>query len=141
MSKIGTYNLAMTEKVNELGYDTVEEAVADGWDSSEFYASYIKDEQEQAHKEWLEEQASEYGYGSLQEALDNGMKVAYGEHTAYLYREDGQAEAHREWLKEKIVVLGDLRNLLTGMSVAGKSDTTEFGIIKRTIEFIQKGEM
>lgn len=96
MSKIGTYNLAMTEKVNELGYDTVEEAIADGWDSNEFYASYIKDEQEQAHKEWL---------------------------------------------KEKIVVLGDLRNLLTGMSVAGKSDTTEFGIIKRTIEFIQKGEM
>lgn len=58
MSKIGEFNLAMTEKVNELGYDTVEEAIADGWDSNEFYMSYMKeakDELEEAHKAWLEE--------------------------------------------------------------------------------------
>lgn len=88
----------------------------------------------------LEEQAAEYGYDSLVEALGDGIKVAYGKHTAYLYREDGQAEAHKEWLKKKAIVLGDLRNLLTAMSFAGKSDTTEFGIVQRAIEFIEGGE-
>lgn len=88
----------------------------------------------------LEEQAAEYGYDSLIEALGDGIKVAYGKHTAYLYREDGQAEAHKEWLKEKAIILGDLNNMLVGMSAAGKSDTIGFDIIKRTIEFIQRGE-
>ncbi len=58
MSKIGQYNIEMTEYVNELGYETVEEAIADGWDSAEFYASYRKqteDEQTKAHEAWLEE--------------------------------------------------------------------------------------
>ena len=60
MSKIGNFNIAMTEKVNELGYDTVEEAIADGWDSNEFYASYMeaaRREQEKAHDAWLKERA------------------------------------------------------------------------------------
>ena len=58
MSKIGNFNIEITEKVNELGYDTVEEAIADGWDSNEFYASYMektRDERVEAHKAWLEE--------------------------------------------------------------------------------------
>lgn len=58
MSKIGNFNLEMTEKVNELGYDTVEEAIADGWDSNEFYASYHEEkrnELDEAHKAWLKE--------------------------------------------------------------------------------------
>lgn len=58
MSKISNFNIEMTEKVNELGYDTVEEAIADGWDSNEFYMSYMKnviDEREEAHRAWLEE--------------------------------------------------------------------------------------
>lgn len=64
MSKIGQYNIELTEHVNELGYETVEEAIADGWDSAEFYASYEKqnivpapykpkDEQTKAHEAWL----------------------------------------------------------------------------------------
>lgn len=56
MSKIGNFNIAMTERVNELGYDTVEEAIADGWDSNEFYESYMEEarsEQEKAHNAWL----------------------------------------------------------------------------------------
>ena len=58
MSKIGQYNIEMTEYVNELGYETVEEAIADGWDSAEFYESYRKqteDEQTKAHEAWLKE--------------------------------------------------------------------------------------
>lgn len=61
MSKIGDFNIAMTEKVNELGYETVEEAIANGWDSNEFYMSYMeeaKDEQEKAHEAWLKEKDS-----------------------------------------------------------------------------------
>lgn len=61
MSKIGNFNLEMTEKVNELGYDTVEEAIADGWDSNEFYLSYHEEkrnELDEAHKAWLEEKES-----------------------------------------------------------------------------------
>jgi len=95
MSKIGQLNIEMTEKVNELGYETVEEAIADGWDSAEFYASYTKDEQTKAHEAWLE---------------------------------------------EKKELVGDLRNLLLGMHVAGKSDTTEYNIINHALEFINKGE-
>lgn len=67
MSKIGQFNIAMTEKVNELGYETVEEAIADGWDSNEFYMSYmkeVKDEQEKAHDAWLKER----------EEVVNGLK-------------------------------------------------------------------
>lgn len=64
MSKIGDFNIAMTEKVNELGYETVEEAIADGWDSNEFYMSYMKearDEQEKAHEAWLKEREQVLG--------------------------------------------------------------------------------
>lgn len=56
MSKISQLHAEMTERVNELGYETVEEAIADGWDSAEFYASYKKqekDEQTKAHEAWL----------------------------------------------------------------------------------------
>lgn len=92
----------------------------------------------QLHAE-LEEQANEYGFDSLQEALDNGLKVAYGNYTAYLYRDDGQADAHEAWLKEKTVVLGDLRNLLIGMHASGRSDSTDYAIIEHALEFIAKG--
>lgn len=89
----------------------------------------------------LQEQANEYGFDTTQEALDNDFKVAYGDHTAYLYRDDGQADAHEAWLKEKAEVIGDLNNMLIGLSAAGKSDTTEFGIIQHAIKFINNGEM
>ena len=66
MSKMSQIHAEMTEHVNELGYETVEEAIADGWDSAEFYASYEKqnmvptpykpkDEQTKAHEAWLKE--------------------------------------------------------------------------------------
>jgi hypothetical protein len=56
MSKMSQIHAEMTERINELGYETVEEAIADGWDSAEFYASYkepVKDEQTKAHEAWL----------------------------------------------------------------------------------------
>lgn len=74
MSKIGNFNLEMTEKVNELGYDTVEEAIADGWDSNEFYASYHevkRDEQEKAHEAWLKEK--QVVVGDLKNLLIHGV--------------------------------------------------------------------
>lgn len=93
----------------------------------------------QVHAE-LEEQANEYGFDSLQEALDSGLKVAYGDYTAYLYKDDGQADAHEAWLKEKKALVGDLRNLLIGMHASGRSDSTDYAIIEHALEFIVKGE-
>lgn len=88
----------------------------------------------------LEQQAYDLGYESLGEAIEKGCMIDYKKEKL-LTIDDVQKIAHEAWLEEKKVILGDLRNLLTGMSVAGKSDTTEFGIVKRAIEFIQKGEM
>jgi hypothetical protein len=99
MSRIGQANIEMTERVNELGYETVEEAIADGWDSAEFYASYkesVKDE---------------------------------------------QTKAHEAWLDEKKVIIGDLTNMLIGLHAQGKSDGTDYAVIKRTLDFITRGEM
>lgn len=98
MSKISQIHAEMTERVNELGYETVEEAIADGWDSAEFYASYKEP------------------------------------------AKDEQTKAHEAWLKRKEVVVGDLRNLLLGMHVAGKSNTIEYKVINNALTFILEGE-
>lgn len=56
MSKIGRVNLELQEEANELGYDTVQEAIADGWEANEIAATLTKkDELEEAHKAWLKE--------------------------------------------------------------------------------------
>lgn len=94
----------------------------------------------QTHAE-LEEQAYEYGFNSLQEALDTGAyEVIYGPYRAYLDKKDGQAEAHKAWLEEKKVLVGDLRNLLIGMHASGRSDSTDYAIVEHALEFITKGE-
>lgn len=106
MSKISQIHAEMTERVNELGYETVEEAIADGWDSAEFYASYGK---------------------------QNMIPAPYKP-------KDEQTKAHEAWLKRKEVVVGDLRNLLLGMHVAGKSNTIEYKVINNALTFILEGE-
>ena len=56
MSKIGRLNLELQEEANELGYDTVQEAIADGWEANEIAATLTKkDELEEAHEAWLKE--------------------------------------------------------------------------------------
>lgn len=56
MSKIGRVNLELQEEANELGYGTVQEAIADGWEANEVAATLTKkDELEEAHKAWLKE--------------------------------------------------------------------------------------
>lgn len=56
MSKIGRVNLELTEEANELGYDSVGEAIADGWESNEVAATLTKkDELREAHEAWLKE--------------------------------------------------------------------------------------
>ena len=87
----------------------------------------------------LEEQAYDLGYESLTQALEAGYTIDYKE-KKLISLDELQAIAHEEWLREKKVVLGDLKNLLIGMGTAGKSDTTEFEIIRHAIEFIEEGE-
>lgn len=56
MSKIGRVNLELTEEANELGYDSVGEAIADGWEANEIAATLTKkDELREAHEAWLKE--------------------------------------------------------------------------------------
>ena len=87
----------------------------------------------QLHLE-LSEQAFDLGFESLEEAFDNGYEVISDGNFAHLVKtEDEQDEAHEAWLKEKQVILGDLNNLLIHKAF-------DFDIIKRAIEFIEKGE-
>ena len=66
MSKMGDLNLKLQEEVNDLGYDSVQEAIADGWDSAEYYSTSKKiDGQAKAHEAWLEEKKA------LLEELEN----------------------------------------------------------------------
>lgn len=56
MSKIGRVNLELQEEANELGFETVQEAIADGWEANEIAATLTKkDELEEAHEAWLKE--------------------------------------------------------------------------------------
>lgn len=71
MSKIGRLNLEAQEEVNTLGYSSVEEAIADGWDSAEWFATY---EQEKAHEAYLKEK--EQVLNELRYARDYIVSVA-----------------------------------------------------------------
>lgn len=91
----------------------------------------------------LTEQAYELGFNSLEEALINGYEVDYEEHklvNPYVLEKDYKEvfkeyeKAHKAWEKEKQTVIGDLKNLLI-------HNAFDFDIIKRAIEFIEKGEV
>ena len=91
----------------------------------------------QAHAE-LEEQAYEYGFNSLQEALDTGeYEVVYGPYRAYLDKKDGQAEAHEAWLEEKEQVLNQLSMVSDNLPAGGEAQQA----IEHAIDFIKKGEI
>lgn len=65
MSRIGDYNLQLQEQANELGYETVQEALDDGCKIEPVEVRLItpleqkieskKDELKKAHEAWLEE--------------------------------------------------------------------------------------
>lgn len=55
MSKISKYYLDLTEQAQELGYDTVEEALNDGYEVVNGELRKKKDEQTEAHEAWLKE--------------------------------------------------------------------------------------
>lgn len=83
----------------------------------------------------LQEVANELGYDSTMEAIDSG--VSYYELAEMVQQNvDGREEAHKEWLKEKKELVGDLQNLLIGMSAAGRSSTTDYSIVNHALEFI-----
>lgn len=73
MSKIGRVNLQLQEEANELGYDTVQEAIADGWEANEVAATLTKkDELEEAHEAWLKEKKKVLGYiRDIQDMLED----------------------------------------------------------------------
>lgn len=55
MSKIGNYYIELTEQANELGFETVEEALENGYEIERGELKQAKDEQTKAHEAWLKE--------------------------------------------------------------------------------------
>lgn len=55
MSKIGNYYIELTEQANELGFESVEDALEHGWEIRNGELKPTEDGQEQAHKSWLKE--------------------------------------------------------------------------------------
>lgn len=53
MSKIGKYYIELTEQANELGFESVEEAFANGYEVVKGELQLKEDEQTKAHKAWL----------------------------------------------------------------------------------------
>ena len=91
----------------------------------------------------LQEQANELGFETVQEALDNGYVVGtelFGDAPRLIKPIDMQKEleeAHKAWLKEKEKVLEDLNYL----AKVYDNVNPDMYIIKRTIDFIEKGEV
>lgn len=57
MSKIGNYNLELQEQANELGFESLQEAIENGYtiDYAEQKLISLDELQDVAHKEWLKE--------------------------------------------------------------------------------------
>lgn len=61
MSKIGNYYIELTEQANELGFESVEEALSKGYEIVKGDLVEVKDEQTKAHEAWLEERKTILG--------------------------------------------------------------------------------
>lgn len=61
MSKIGNYYIELTEQANELGFETVEEALANGYEVVRGKLQLKEDEQTKAHNAWLDEKKALVG--------------------------------------------------------------------------------
>ena len=95
----------------------------------------------QLHAE-LSERASELGFETLQQALDNGYHINYrNKDTVELmkrqgYEEEEQEKAHKAWLEERDALLKDLGEQ---EQMARESYEVDHTVIKRAINFIEKG--
>lgn len=92
----------------------------------------------QLHAE-LSEQATDLGYETLEQALDDGWCVDYDEGRLYR-RIDVQEEAHAEWLKERKEVLERLNDLYDELVYIGMDDEY-LATVNDAIDFIKKGEV
>ena len=71
MSKIGQVNLELQEQANELGFETVQEALDNGYEV-DYENLILIDPQEAAHKTWLEEKKKILGYiRDIQDMLED----------------------------------------------------------------------
>ena len=104
MSKIGNMNLELQEQAEELGFETVQEALDNGYEVDYFKDSPDKDDldyhpelvfkgQEQAHKAWLEEK--EYTIAGLKNAKDFIETLCEKSGLAPAWRRDYERQARR----------------------------------------------
>ena len=98
----------------------------------------------QLHAE-LSERASELGFETLQQALDNGYHINYrNKDTVELmkrqgYEEEEQEKAHKAWEAEKQEVLKDLYAMHA--QAVEEDRTSDAYSLKHAIDFLQKGEV
>ena len=89
----------------------------------------------------LTEQAADLGFGSIEEAEENGYTVDY-DAGKLVEQEDLVAsltKAHGAWLVERQKVLEELCVLYLSML---DTDNTEWAsVVAKTIKFIERGEM
>lgn len=98
----------------------------------------------QLHAE-LTEQAYDLGYKSLEDALDHGYIAEY-EGGKLVPTEEIMKQAHEAWLAQKSAVLAAQQQMLLDIQELKETlSPTDYAMwvytIKRTIEFIKKGEV
>lgn len=86
----------------------------------------------QLHAE-LSEQASELGFGSIEEAEANGYEIDYTRGMLV----DGRELAHNDWLERKEKILGELISVYNDIDIPKDYKT----YLKHAIDFIKKGEI
>lgn len=119
MSKIGRFNMQLQEQAEELGFETVQEALDNGYEVDYF---------------WNSSDAEDFG--------THPELVYLGKDAKSL------EEAHKAWLKEKEEVLKELHSLLRFNKDRANTDyelaymlEKSLDKVQHAIEFILKGEV
>lgn len=166
MSKIGRVNLELQEQANELGYDTVQEALDNGYvvgtdvfggttrlikpidmqkELEKAATLTKKDKSKEARKEKLKKEIETNLRAEGYPIRLDGLKH-YDTLMEKLWLPDSELEeAHEAWLKEKEEVLEGLNGVAEYFEAMGYPDNyvpTKHGkTIRHAIEFIKKGEV
>lgn len=90
----------------------------------------------------LQEQANELGFGTVQEALDNGCACIFntdGEFKLVKKIDKELEDAHRAWLSKRDTIIAKLEMVANAGADAPKDVIRQ--VAKEAIEFIREGEV
>lgn len=119
MSKMSQLNLELQEQAEELGFETVQEALDNGYEVDYFWNSPDAED-----------------FGTHPELVYLGEEPTKCEHDLVQIDDEGfLEEAHKAWLKEKEEVIKGLQYVATQTTGAKEKYT------RKAIEFIERGEV